>query len=95
MYFQNVERNVIFKDQVLHEELDCLTPKIKKLCTFETSKTIHPATQSHIPEHLDPQMNACSFPLRGTEDPGTLRLPGPLITRRQLSEPCQCFTIRG
>ena len=86
MYFRNVGCNVIIRDQALHEEMDCLTMKIKKLCTFETSKTTHPATHSHILEDLDPQMNACSFPLRGTEAPGTLRLPGPLITRRQFSE---------
>ena len=95
MYFRNVGRYVIFKNQALHEEVDCLTLKIKILRTFETLKTTHPATQSHIPDELDPQMNACSFPFRRTEAPGTLRLPGPLITRRQFSEPRQCFTIRG
>jgi len=47
MYFRNIGRKVIFKDQALHEELDCLTRNIKKLCTFETSDVMSSSKIKH------------------------------------------------
>jgi len=41
----------------LVESEDCLTLKMKALWSFETSRTICPARQRHIPEGRNPQLH--------------------------------------
>jgi hypothetical protein len=36
--------------------MDCLTPKMKVLFSFETSGTARPITQCHTPEDLNPKL---------------------------------------